>query len=263
MCTFGYLSANLFAADACDAEELDGHPVLVLKDEAHRVGEAIAKIEERHGKETIDQQCWKDHAAGTRAHDATTILEWLEDHVEAWTIFNKFLDRLVTKKWIEYHLMNPAHAEEMEMVTEDANKEKVMKKYPAYSLVHKDWSMSPLNHSHPCEHATVVQRYRHPARPVHGTEMASRPQDGNPVPWTYTPRVHARPPPGVSLPKRMQHDPLRWSLCKVGHPTRGRRRSPTVCTHLGFTYVHENRQSVNSEHAPVCHCCCPPPGVNA
>ena len=65
-----------------------------------RVADAISKIEDTHGKETIDQQCWKDHAAGTRACDAVTILEWLEDNKENYTrqSFNRLLDRLVTHK---------------------------------------------------------------------------------------------------------------------------------------------------------------------
>ena len=114
-----------------------------LLDNAVRVEEAIRKIEEAHGKEAIDQQCWKDHAAGTRAHDAVTILEWLEDNTDPYTRagFNKFLDRLVTRKLLEYHFMNPDHANAMEVEVEDANKEKTMKQLPARSLVHADWGM--------------------------------------------------------------------------------------------------------------------------
>ena len=114
-----------------------------VEDCGHRVSHAIGKIEEAHGKEAIDQQCWKDHAAGTRAHDAVTILEWLEDNKETYTRggFNKFLDRLVTRKLLEYHFMNPDHGHAMELEVEDANKEKKMKHFPPHSLVHADWGM--------------------------------------------------------------------------------------------------------------------------
>ena len=114
-----------------------------LADHGGRVADAIGNIEDAHGKKTIDQQCWKDHAAGTRACDAVTILDWLEDNKENYTrlSFNKFLDRLVTHKLLEYHFMNPDHAHAMELEVEDANKEKTMKQFPARSLVHADWGM--------------------------------------------------------------------------------------------------------------------------
>ena len=114
-----------------------------MSDCAYRIEHAISKIEELHGRDAIDQQCWKDHAAGTRAQDAATILEWLEDNAATYTRagFNKFLDRLVTRKLLEYHFMNPDHAHAMELEVEDANKEKTMKQFPARSLVHADWGM--------------------------------------------------------------------------------------------------------------------------
>ena len=157
-----------------------------MREQADRVGEAIAKIEELHGKEAIDQHCWQNHTAGTRAHDAVTILEWLEDHGETYTrtLFNKFLDRIVTKRWIEYHIMNPAHEHDMELETEDANKEKVMKKFTAYSLVHQEWPILPLHCYNCCKRGTIVQRYGYHIRPVDGTDKSSRPWDDNPVPWT-------------------------------------------------------------------------------
>lgn len=51
------------------------------------------------------------------------------------------LDRLVTRKLLEYHFMNPDHGHAMELEVEDANKEKTMKQFPPHSLVHADWGM--------------------------------------------------------------------------------------------------------------------------
>ena len=77
-----------------------------LRDKDTAVCMAIQKIEKNHPTSVvIDQQSFKDHAAGTRAQDAPRILRWLESNGEEYTRtkFHKFLDGLVMFKLCTFH----------------------------------------------------------------------------------------------------------------------------------------------------------------
>jgi hypothetical protein len=103
---------------------------------------AIHNIERTHGTTVIDQQCFKDHASGTRAQDAGRILRWLEDNEEEYTRtnFNKYLDGLVLLKLCSFHFNSPEHATGMDFPFEEDGKT-VRKKFAPWRLVHSDWRM--------------------------------------------------------------------------------------------------------------------------
>ena len=114
-----------------------------LRDKDTEVFTAINKIEKNWGTTVvIDQQCFKDHAAGTRAQDSGRILRWLEDNEAEYTRtkFNKYLDGLVLLKLCTFHFNSPEHATGMEF-TFEADGKTVKKKFEPYQLVHSDWRM--------------------------------------------------------------------------------------------------------------------------
>ena len=77
-----------------------------LRTRSTAVFTAIEKIEIAHGADVIDQQCWKDHAFGTRAKDAGRILRWLQESTDTFTRtnFNHYLDSLVLQKLVGFHI---------------------------------------------------------------------------------------------------------------------------------------------------------------
>ena len=114
-----------------------------LRDKDTEVFTAINKIEKNWGTTVvIDQQCFKDHAAGTRAQDSGRILRWLEDNEAEYTRtkFNKYLDGLVLLKLCTFHFNSPEHATGMEFKFE-ADGKTVTKKFEPHQLVHSDWRM--------------------------------------------------------------------------------------------------------------------------
>ena len=114
-----------------------------LRDKDTVVCMAIQKIEKNNPTTVvIDQQSFKDHAAGTRAQDAARILRWLEDNKDEYTRtkFHHFLDGLVMFKLCTFHFNSPEHATGMEFKFE-ADGKTVHKKFTPWQLVHPDWRM--------------------------------------------------------------------------------------------------------------------------
>ena len=114
-----------------------------LRDKDTAVCMAIQKIEKNHPTSVvIDQQSFKDHAAGTRAQDAPRILRWLESNGEEYTRtkFHKFLDGLVMFKLCTFHFNTPQNKTGMEFKWE-ADGKTVTKKFGPHQLVHSDWRM--------------------------------------------------------------------------------------------------------------------------
>jgi hypothetical protein len=121
-----------------------------LRDKDTAVCMAIQKIEKNHPTSVvIDQQSFKDHAAGTRAQDAPRILRWLESNGEEYTRtkFHKFLDGLVMFKLCTFHFNTPQHKTGMEFKWE-ADGKTVTKKFGPHQLVHSDWRMLLLAAHH-------------------------------------------------------------------------------------------------------------------
>ena len=113
-----------------------------LRDKDADVFAAIHNIEKTHGTAVIDQQCFKDHASGTRVQDAGRILRWLEDNHEEYTRtnFNKYLDGLVLLKLCSFHINGAGHAAGMDFKFEEDGKT-VQKMFEPWHLVHSDWRM--------------------------------------------------------------------------------------------------------------------------
>ena len=113
-----------------------------LRDKDADVFTAIHTIGETRGTAAIDQQCFKDHASGTRAEDAGRILRWLQDNHRTYTrtAFNQYLDGLVLLKLLDFHINCPGHATGMDFKFEEDGKT-VQKKFEPWRLVRSDWRM--------------------------------------------------------------------------------------------------------------------------
>ena len=149
-----------------------------VRDRSSDVFTAIENIQKAHGAEVIDQQCWKDHASGTRAKDAGRILRWLQESTDTFTRtnFNHFLDGLVLRKLVDFHINHTNHQKEVNFMVEVDGTTVPMKLQP-HELVHPDWRLLLLVAN--C--LVVLCRVRchtlhfcscsvSPSGPVHGTE---------------------------------------------------------------------------------------------
>ena len=128
--------------EARDAEDLGGllYWCAQVRDRDAEVFTVIENIEKAHGTGVIDQQCWKDHASGTRAQDSGRILRWLEENAESytWTTFNQYFDNVVLLKLLDFHLRHEHHAKGLDFKF-DVDGTIVDKKFGPHELVHSDW----------------------------------------------------------------------------------------------------------------------------